>query len=107
MENTSNELAAMTLIANAGDGRSCAFLGLAKAKEGKFDEADLLLKQSDDAIRVAHNAQTELLVAEASGTKQEVGLLMVHAQDHFMTSLLANELIKEMIVLYKHSWETK
>lgn len=107
LENTSNELAAMKLIANSGDGRSFAFAGLKKAKEGKFDEAALLLEKSDDAIRVAHNVQTKLLVAEASGIKQELGLLMVHAQDHFMTSLLANELIKEMIIFCKHSRELK
>ena len=28
-------------------------------------------------------------------------LLMVHAQDHLMTSMLAGDLIKEMIELYR------
>ena len=45
--------------------------------------------------------QTELLFNDFNGNKAEVDLLLVHAQDHLMTSMLAIELLKEIIVLYK------
>lgn len=96
-----NELVAMTLIANSGDARSLAFEALNEAKAGDFTEAEKLMKQSDQALRLAHNAQTELLVKEANGNKQDMTVLLVHSQDHFMSSMLANELIKEIILLYK------
>ena len=96
-----SELIAMTLIANSGDARSLAFEALAEAKAGNFDEADALLLKSDQALKLAHNAQTDLLVKEANGEKQDINVLLVHSQDHFMTSMLANELIKEIILLYK------
>ena len=47
-ENSSSELMAMTLIANSGDARSLAFQALEEAKVGNFDEADRLLKESDE-----------------------------------------------------------
>ena len=46
--------------------------------------------------------QTELLVNEANGNKTPVDVLLVHAQDHLMTSMLAVELIKELIEIYKN-----
>ena len=36
-----------------------------------------------------------------SDEKPEIGLLMVHAQDHYMTSQLARDLIEEMINVFE------
>lgn len=49
----------------------------------------------------AHNIQTALLTKEAQGDHTPVDVLLVHAQDHLMTSILAKELIEQMIELYK------
>lgn len=100
-DNSPSELVSMTIIANSGDARSFAFHALEEAKLGNFDEADKLLKQSDASANLAHKAQTDLLFAEANGNKQDINVLMVHSQDHLMTSMLAAELIKEIILLYK------
>lgn len=96
------ELVSFGIIANAGDARSYAFGALEAAKAGNFEEAEALLKQSDEAATQAHKAQTELLFKEANGDKATVDVLLVHAQDHLMTSMLAVELIKELITLYKN-----
>ena len=101
MENNSIDMVSMTLIANSGDARSMAFGALEAAKAGNFEEADELLKKSDEAATLAHKAQTELLFKEANGDHTDVNVLLVHAQDHLMTSMLASELIKEIILLYK------
>ncbi|MCF0246294.1 MAG: PTS lactose/cellobiose transporter subunit IIA [Ileibacterium sp.] len=95
------------IIANSGDARSFAFQALNAAKEGRFDEADELLKKSDEASAKAHKAQTDLLFAEMNGQKKPIDLLMVHSQDHLMTSMLASELIREMIDLYKNKEDKK
>ena len=100
-ENTSSELIAMTLIANSGDARSLAFQALEEAKAEHFEVADGLMKESDEKTKIAHQAQTEILFAEAGGTRLELNVLMVHAQDHLMTSMLAVEMIREFITLYK------
>lgn len=95
------ELVAMELVGNAGEARSLAFEALAEAKKGNFEKAEELLNQSKEASLKAHHTQTELICNEADGNKVEIGLLMVHAQDHLMTSILARELISEIIELYK------
>lgn len=95
------EMIAMTLIAHAGDARTLAFQALQAAKKHDFDEADRLMGESRKEIYLAHDGQTDLLGAEANGDKVEVSILLVHAQDHLMTSMLAQELIGEMIELYK------
>ncbi len=100
-ENSKSELASMNIIANSGDGRSFAFQALEEARAGNFEECGRLLSKSDASINLAHKAQTDLLFAEANGEKQDINILLIHSQDHFMTSMLANELIKEIIRLYK------
>lgn len=100
MEGT--EMISFGIIANAGDARSFAFAALEAAKQGNFEEAEELLKKSDEAATLAHKAQTELLFKEANGEKTTVDVILVHAQDHLMTSMLAVELIKELITLYKN-----
>ena len=41
------------------------------------------------------------MIAEANGEKTDMSVLLIHSQDHLMTSMLAQELIGEMIELYK------
>ncbi|MCF2625995.1 PTS lactose/cellobiose transporter subunit IIA [Fusobacterium perfoetens] len=95
------ETIAMELVGNAGEARSLAFEALAQAKNKNFEKAKELLEESKQASLKAHHIQTDLICQEADGNKVEIGLLMVHAQDHLMTSILARELITEIISLYE------
>ena len=95
------ETIAMELVGNAGEARSLAFEALAQAKNKNFEKAKELLEESKQASLKAHHIQTDLICQEADRNKVEIGLLMVHAQDHLMTSILARELITEIISLYE------
>lgn len=95
------ETIAMELVGNAGEARSLAFEALAQAKNKNFEKAKELLEESKQASLKAHHIQTDLICQEADGNKVEIDLLMVHAQDHLMTSILARELITEIISLYE------
>lgn len=95
------ETIAMTLIAHSGDARTLAFQALQAAKKHDFDEADRLMEESEKASVLAHHGQTDLLVSEANGDKVDISILLIHSQDHLMTSMLAQELIREMIEMYK------
>lgn len=105
--NSNAENVAMAIIANSGDGRSKAFNALKKAEEGNFSEANKLINESSQAIGKAHDVQTKMLVDEANGKKSDFSILTIHAQDHFMTSMLANDLIREMIKLQKEISDLK
>ncbi|PLO51611.1 PTS lactose/cellobiose transporter subunit IIA, partial [Klebsiella pneumoniae] len=49
----------------------------------------------------AHLVQTQLIEADEGEGKTKMTLVMVHAQDHLMTSILAKELIAELIAIYR------
>ena len=91
----------MELDVNGANARSCALQAIAAAREGKFELADKQIKEAEAAIEKAHEFQTDILQAEASGEHLEMSLIMVHAQDHLMNSMTVRDLANEFIKLYK------
>ncbi|WP_370521540.1 PTS lactose/cellobiose transporter subunit IIA [Cetobacterium sp. 8H] len=101
------EAIAMGIVGNAGESRSLSYEALKEAKKGNFDKAEELLAEAKNKMYKAHSIQTELICSEADGEKIEVNLLLVHAQDHLMNSILAKELIEELVYLHKEIKEVK
>ncbi|RRD39382.1 PTS lactose/cellobiose transporter subunit IIA [Leptotrichia sp. OH3620_COT-345] len=101
------ETIAMTLIGHAGESKSLAYQALYAAKKGNFDEAERFMEQAGEEMLKAHNIQTDLIVKEAGGEKIDIGLIMVHAQDHLMGAILFKDLVKEFIDLYKTVYDKK
>ncbi|KTI90041.1 molecular chaperone TorD [Enterobacter hormaechei subsp. hoffmannii] len=95
------EEAVMEIIVNAGQSRSLCFEALHSARQGNLDEAKSLLREADGYARQAHKMQTKLIEQDAGEARQPMTLIMVHAQDHLMNSLLARELSEEIIHLYQ------
>ena len=100
MENSNLE-SVMSLIMHSGEAKSNAFEAIQKAKKGCFEEAREKLKLANKDLISAHKSQTEMLTQEAQGEKIELSLLMVHAQDHLMTSLTFIDLAKEVVDVYE------
>ncbi|MGK9171775.1 PTS N,N'-diacetylchitobiose transporter subunit IIA [Yokenella regensburgei] len=91
----------MGLIINAGQARSLAWTALKHAKAGDVETARTLMAESHAALNSAHRVQTQLIESDAGEGKMKVSLVLVHAQDHLMTAMLARELIAELIELYE------
>lgn len=91
----------MGLIINSGQARSLAYAALKQAKQGDFAAAKTMMDQSRMALNEAHLVQTKLIEGDAGEGKMKVSLVLVHAQDHLMTSMLARELITELIELHE------
>ncbi|AFK85147.1 MULTISPECIES: PTS lactose/cellobiose transporter subunit IIA [Thermoanaerobacterium] len=89
------------IILNAGNAKSNCFDALKSAKEGDFKSAENYISKAEEEIIKAHNIQTSMLQKEANGDHQIVTLLLMHAEDHMMSAILAKDLITEMIDLYK------
>ncbi len=96
-----SEQIVFTIIVHAGDARSHALEALRYARENNFIAAEESMAEAKENLLKAHQIQTELLQAEARGEKQAINLLLIHAQDHLMTAILAKDLIEEMILMYK------
>ncbi len=91
----------MGLIINSGQARSLAYAALKKAKEGDFEQAHNLMAESRLSLNEAHRVQTKLIEDDQGEGKTKVSLVLVHAQDHLMTSMLARELVTELIELHE------
>ncbi|MCS6742160.1 PTS N,N'-diacetylchitobiose transporter subunit IIA [Acinetobacter baumannii] len=91
----------MGLIINSGQARSIAYAALKKAKQGDFAQAKKMMEQSRTALNEAHKIQTRLIGDDQGLGKTKVSLVLVHAQDHLMTSMLARELVTELIELHE------
>ena len=91
----------MGLIINSGQARSLAYAALKKAKQGDFASANEMIAQSPTALTDAHLVQTKLIESDQGEGKMKVSLVLVHAQDHLMTSMLARELVAELIELHE------
>ncbi len=95
------ESTVMELIINAGEARSYAMQALRAAKQGDWAEVDNQLAESSAASKRAHDVQTMLIGLDEGCGKITVNLEMVQAQDHSMTSMLAREMIEEMIEIQR------
>jgi len=95
------ELTIMNIIINAGEAKTHAYEALRKVNAGEYEAAEEEMKKADDALEIAHNAQTSLIQKEASGEKINMGILFVHAQDHIMTTMSERHLIEQIIDLRK------
>lgn len=100
-ENNEIEMSSMMIIAHSGEARALAYEALKEAKKGNFDKAEELMKKSEEEGNEAHKQQTDLLVAEANGNTPPFSILLIHSQDHMMTSMVVQELCKELIELYR------
>lgn len=89
------------VVAFAGEARSKLMEALDEAEQGNFDRADQLVEEAHSSLMEAHKSQTQMLAAEANGENIEVGFIMVHAQDHLMTTLLLKDTMKHLFNFYK------
>ena len=92
---------AFQIILESGNARSIVHEAFALMREAKFVEAKEKLAEANEAIVKAHNSQTGLLRKFASGIAFDVDILMVHSQDHLMTTMTLREVALEMLHLYK------
>lgn len=95
------QILSFKIILHAGNARSFAMEAIGLAKEPKFTEARDKIVEADNEFNEAHHIQTELLQKEASGKPTNVTVILVHAQDHLMTSMAVKDLAKEMIDMYE------
>ncbi len=106
-ENKSQQIG-FEIVALAGDARS---LYLECLNDLKSSDAKTLatviktchskMKEAEDLLNECHVKQTDMLQDEARGNDQDFSYLMVHAQDHLMTTILLKEMLETFIDLYE------
>ena len=95
------QMAAFGIILSSGNARTTVHEAFAAMREGDYAKAEELLDAANGDMLEAHHAQTDLLQAYASGTEVKIEIIMVHAQDHLMTTMTLREVALEMLALYR------
>lgn len=95
------QVVAFEIILNSGNARTIVHEAFAAMREGNYDLAAEKLEDSNKELLLAHQAQTKLLHEYAGGTEIKIEIIMVHAQDHLMTTMTLREVALEMLELYK------
>jgi len=90
---------AMTLILHAGNARSIVIEAMNMYVEDQdYKQAAQKIVEAQEEIGKAHQIQTDLLFEEMQGKELDrIGILMIHAQDHFMNAMTVCDLAKLMI----------
>ncbi|MGY5238280.1 MULTISPECIES: PTS lactose/cellobiose transporter subunit IIA [Clostridium] len=101
LEEQENLQVVMELIMYGGDAKSNAMEAIQAAKDRDFELAKAKISAAEASLLKAHHSQTAMLAKEAQGNKTEITLLMVHGQDHLMTSMAFTDLAKEFVEVYK------
>lgn len=89
------------LIANSGVALDCFNTAINLAEDGKFDEAEAMISEGEKSLVEAHKTQTSMLVSEANNEDIAFSIIMMHAQDHLMTTVNFERLAKRFIKLYQ------
>ena len=91
----------LNIIMHSGEARNFSMEAIALAKANDFDKAKELLIKADEQLGYAQNSQTTLIQGEAVNDKIEFSLLLVHAQDHLMTTMTFKDLAVEIIEVHE------
>lgn len=90
------------IVAYAGDARSSLLEAIKCARRGEFEKIDGLVRDAQENLNIAHAKQTEMLALEAQGKDLDIGFIMIHAQDHLMTTMLLKDIVYDICEIYKN-----
>ena len=92
----------MQLILHSGTGRSMVIEAVRQLlKDGDVAAAKEKIAEGGKEIGEAHNIQTAMMTAECDGQPVEKSILLIHAQDHFMTALAVRDMAQLMVEMYE------
>ena len=89
------------IIMHSGEARSYSMEAVTLAKQGKFDKSRDLIRMADEELGYAHSSQTSLIQGETANDHINFSLLLVHAQDHLMTTMTFKDLAVELIEIHE------
>ena len=95
------EMACFKIITYVGTARTHYINAIQSAKAGKFEEAEDLIKQGDEAFVVGHEGHGDLLTKDANGELTGGYLILMHAEDQLMSAEAFRILAEEFIAVYK------
>ena len=88
------------LILHSGNARSKVIQSIREYRDGSVQKAEELLQQAEDDLQQSHDIHFQMIQKKRAG-KNEFSLLLLHAEDHLMSTLTMKELVSELLELFK------
>ena len=90
------------MIAYAGEATDYYMQALNAHHESDNSKIDEFIKKGDESLHLAHKTQMDLIAKEANNEDLPYSLVMVHAQDHLMNTIIIKNLVKELLNVYEY-----
>lgn len=91
----------LSIIMHSGEARSYSMEAITLAKRGDFKKSRELIRMADEELGYAHSSQTSLIQGETANDQIDFSLLLIHAQDHLMTTMTFKDLAVELIDIHE------
>lgn len=101
------EQVAFMMILHSGNARSTIREAIEVYKEGTFEEFDQLLTSARSQLQEAHQVHFSQVQKEANGEQTTLSLLLLHAEDHLMSTQTMLDLTSGLIELMEHKFSKK
>ncbi|MEG0468314.1 PTS lactose/cellobiose transporter subunit IIA [Amedibacillus sp. YH-ame10] len=92
---------AMEIITYSGAAKSTYIQAMHLAKKQQVEEAHAKLEEGDNFLKEAHDKHLALLQKEATDNEPQVSMLVLHAEDQFMSCETIKIMVQEFMELYK------
>ncbi|MBY0190611.1 PTS lactose/cellobiose transporter subunit IIA [Bacillus aerophilus] len=101
LEGLTEEQVSFQLILHSGNARSKLLQALKQFREGLEEEAFSHMKEAEEDLRLAHDIHFQLVQKEAGGERASFSLLLMHAEDHLMSTITIKELVGELLPIFQ------
>ncbi|MDR0125134.1 MULTISPECIES: PTS lactose/cellobiose transporter subunit IIA [Bacillus] len=101
LQDLTEEQISFQLILHSGNARSKIIQSLKVFRNNQTEEAFELFKQAEDDLSQAHEIHFQMIQKEAGGEKTNFSLLLMHAEDHLMSTMTMKELVGELLLIFQ------
>ncbi|SEN71584.1 PTS lactose/cellobiose transporter subunit IIA [Lihuaxuella thermophila] len=101
LEKLTPEQIGFHLVLHSGNARSKIIQSLREYRAGNLSRSETLLDEAEEDLSHAQQIHFHLIQKEANGDKAAFSLLLMHAEDHLMSTLTMKDLVKELLEVFK------
>lgn len=93
------------IITYSGEAKSYAYEALDYAKKKNNEGFNESINKSEESLLKAHKAHTKVLFESSNNENFNISLLLIHAEDQFMSAMDSKDLIKSLAEIMFDKYE--
>ncbi len=101
------ELIAFNIIGTVGSAKSKVMESMQKARTGKFEESEQLIKEANEFLIQGEKEHFQVITQEAKDKNVELTLLFMHAEDQLISTVTLRDIANEMVENYRMMYDLK